>query len=43
VAEIINLPEDHKIVGLLPLGYPDLPKNDRNLKPKEEVIVWDSF
>lgn len=43
MAKIINLPEDHKIVGLLPLGYPDVEKGSRNLKPKEEVIVWDSF
>ncbi|MCF7793404.1 MAG: nitroreductase family protein [Candidatus Cloacimonetes bacterium] len=43
MAELINLPKDYKIVGLLPLGYPDVEKGKRNLKPKEEVILWDSF
>lgn len=43
MAELINLPNDYKIVGLLPLGYPDVEKGNRNLKPKEEVIVWNSF
>lgn len=43
MAKLINLPSDYKIVGLLPLGYPDVEKGNRNLKPVEEVVVWDSF
>jgi len=43
MAELINLPEDYKIVGLLPLGYPDSERPIRNLKPFEEVVVWDRF
>lgn len=43
MAELINLPNDYKIVGLLPLGYPDVEKGNRNLKPKEDIIVWNSF
>jgi len=43
MAELINLPDDYKIVGLLPLGYPDIEKGNRNLKPMEELVIWDSF
>lgn len=43
MAKLINLPEGYKIVGLLPLGYPDVEKGNRNLKSQEEIIVWDSF
>lgn len=43
LAELINLPSDYKIVGLLPVGYPDVEKGKRNLKPAEEVIVWNNF
>ena len=43
MAKIINLPKDYKIVGLLPLGYPDDKKGIRNLKSIFEVVVWDSF
>ena len=43
MAKIINLPDDYKIVGLLPLGYPDDEKGTRDLKPFNEVVVSDSF
>jgi len=43
MAKLINLPEGYKVVALLPLGYPDVAKHERNLKPKEEIIEWDSF
>jgi len=43
LAELINLPKDYIIVGLLPLGYPDIKKKKRNLKSIDEVVVWDSF
>lgn len=43
MAELINLPEDYIIVGLLPIGYPDVEKGKRNLKSIDEIVVWDSF
>ncbi|MDO9576257.1 MAG: nitroreductase family protein [Candidatus Cloacimonadales bacterium] len=43
MAKLINLPDDYKIVGLLPLGYPDVEKGKRSLKSIDEVVVWDSF
>lgn len=43
MAELINLPKDYKIVALLPVGYPAIEKKERNLKPLDEIVVWDSF
>jgi len=43
MAELINLPDDYKIVGLLPLGYPDIEKGNRNLKSKDEIVIYDNF
>ena len=43
MAELINLPKDYIIVGLLPVGYPDDEKGNRDLKSIEEVVSYDSF
>lgn len=43
MAELIHLPNDYKIVGLLPLGYPDIKRGKRNLKSINETVVYDSF
>lgn len=43
MAELINLPEDYVIVGLLPIGYPAVSKHKRNLKSIEEISAYDSF
>jgi nitroreductase len=42
-AELINLPEDFKVVVLLPIGYPDVPKHVRYTKRKREIVLYDSF
>ena len=42
-AKLIELPEDWKIIGLLPIGYPEIKKGIRKLKPKKEVISFDKF
>ena len=38
MAKLINLPVDYKIVAILPIGYPDIDKNERNLKPINEIV-----
>jgi len=43
LAELINLPEDYKIVTLLPIGYPAVEKGNRNLKPLQEIVSYNSF
>ena len=43
LAELIELPDDYKVVTLLPIGYPDQAKPNRNLKPIEEVVSYDVF
>ena len=41
--ELISLPEDFQVIGLLPIGYPDTEKTNRNLKPFEEIVSYDCF
>ncbi|MCF7858327.1 MAG: nitroreductase family protein [Candidatus Cloacimonetes bacterium] len=43
LADLIALPEGYKIVSLLPIGYPNIGKQKRTLKPINEVVVRDSF
>ncbi|MCK4654811.1 MAG: nitroreductase family protein [Candidatus Cloacimonetes bacterium] len=43
MAELINLPQDYEIIGLLPIGYPAVEKGNRDLKSIEEVVSCDSF
>ncbi|HHE39266.1 MAG TPA: nitroreductase [Candidatus Cloacimonetes bacterium] len=43
MAELIDLPDDYVIVGLLPVGYPAVPKHKRNLKTIAEISAYDSF
>ncbi len=43
MAELINLPKDYQVVGLLPVGYPAVEKGSRNLKAIEEIVSYDSF
>ena len=43
MAELINLPQDYEIIGLLPVGYPAVEKGNRDLKSIEEVVSYDSF
>jgi len=43
MAELINLPDGYDIVTVLPLGYPDIQKGNRNLKTLEEIVVYDKF
>jgi nitroreductase len=43
MAELINLPQDYEIIGLLPIGYPAVEKGNKDLKSIEEVVSYDSF
>ena len=43
MAELINLPQDYEIIGLLPIGYSAIEKGNRDLKSLDEIVVWDSF
>ncbi|MCK5051627.1 MAG: nitroreductase family protein [Candidatus Cloacimonetes bacterium] len=43
MTKLINLPEDYKIVTILPVGYPAIEKGKRNLKSIDEVVSYDSF
>ncbi len=43
MAELIDLPTDYVIVGLLPVGYPAVSKHKRNLKSIEEIVAYDKF
>ena len=43
MAELINLPQDYEIIGLLPIGYPAIEKGDRDLKSIGEIVSYDNF
>lgn len=43
LAELIELPEEYKVVTLLPIGYPDQERPKRNLKPLKEIVSYDVF
>ena len=40
MAKLINLPKAWEVVGLIALGYPDIEKGKRDLKPENEVIAY---
>ena len=43
--EILSVPEDSKVITLMPLGYPtyDLTKENKRRKELEEIINYNSF
>jgi nitroreductase len=41
--QLIDLPAEYEAVALLPIGYPDKNKGNRNLKDKQEVVSYNSF
>ncbi len=43
MAELIDLPQDYEIIGLLPIGYPAVEKSNRDLKSIGEIVSYDSF
>jgi nitroreductase len=43
LAELIDLPADWQVIGLLPMGYPDIAPKERKLKPREAVVAFDKF
>ena len=43
VKEILNIPDNVRVVSLLPLGYPSdipLPKSRKNL---DEIVMWEKW
>lgn len=40
VEEILNLPKNIKILSLLPVGYPNEFKDNKNRKNKEEIVEY---
>ena len=43
VKDILDVPEDVKVLALTPLGYPDEEPKDRGRKELEEIISFDRF
>lgn len=43
MAELINLPKEYKIIGLLPIGYPDVNKKSRKLKTIKAISSDNTF
>jgi nitroreductase len=43
MAELIHLPEEYEVVALLPIGYPDTEKPNRNLKSLDEIVRMNRF
>ncbi|MBS3737142.1 MAG: nitroreductase family protein [Candidatus Bipolaricaulota bacterium] len=43
--EILEIPEDHKVISLMPLGYPtyDLTREEKRRKKLEEIISYNKF
>ncbi len=40
---ILHIPEDVKVLALIPLGYPDENPRTRGRKSLEEIVAYDSF
>lgn len=43
VKEVLNIPEDMRVVAITPLGYPDESPEPRPRKPIEEIVSYDKF
>lgn len=43
VKEILKIPEPYKVVGVLPVGYPQDPSTGKKRKDLEELISYESF
>lgn len=43
VKRILEIPEEYKVVQLMPLGYPDEKPEARSRKPLAEVVSYDKF
>lgn len=43
VRSILNIPQDHKVVALLPLGYPADTPRSKIRKPLEEIVAYEAF
>ncbi|MHA1835339.1 MAG: nitroreductase family protein [Candidatus Odinarchaeia archaeon] len=43
VKEILGIPDDIRVVALLPLGYPDIEPKMPPRKPLEEIVAFDKW
>lgn len=43
VHNVLGIPREVKVVGILPLGYPDETPNPTPRKPLEEIVYWDGW
>lgn len=41
--ELLNIPDDWMVVALIPFGYPKSKKIKRFVKPRKEVVLFNSF
>ena len=43
VGEVINLPANHEVLVLIPLGYPDQNPKPRKRRERDEFVHYDTF
>jgi nitroreductase len=43
VKQLLSIPEDVRVLALIPLGYPDEEPRDRRRKSLEEIISYESY
>jgi len=43
VRELLNLPDEHRVVAVLGLGYPDQELKPKKHLPREEIVHYESF
>ncbi|MBN1326401.1 MAG: nitroreductase family protein [Candidatus Cloacimonetes bacterium] len=43
IRQLLDLPADYRVIGLLPLGYPTQQKRERTLKPLSEIVSYNRF
>lgn len=43
VGEVINLPAEHEVLVLIPLGYPDQDPKPRKRRERKEFVHYDTF
>jgi nitroreductase len=43
VKDLLDIPENIRVVALTPLGYPAMEGRDRERKPLSEIVCYDKY
>ncbi len=43
MSSLLNVPEDYKLIAIIPVGYPKYPSAPKSKRPLRDVLHWESF